>query len=222
MSVRATGRRESASPKEFFPKAIRPSGDASAVRQAAEECDRIQCPPEHPGRIWRILSVPAGCEETVGRGLLARRIPSYFPRIRCREQRLGVTDVRVFFPGLVFAALTDDDRGELAGSIFIEAADGNLSSRRSAAIRDDLQFMVLAEKLNCFCPFKYTENVPPPPAGGIPGCDFAELRGEHGGGYVLLIPGVDADQVFFRFGSIRRKIAFETHKNLFMRILRSA
>lgn len=170
-------------------------------------------------RIWQTLSVPAGCEESAGRRLQERRIPSYFPRIRCSEQRWGGTDIRVFFPGLIFAAMTEDDRNGLAGSIFIEEMEKNRSGRRPASVQADIQFMAFAEKLNCFCPFRSTETVPPPPSRGIPGCDYAELRGEDGDGYILLLPGRNTDQVFFRFDSVNRKIAFEIPKNLFMTIL---
>ena len=196
-----------------------PSRNNFAALQAVKECKRILNPLEYAGRVWHILFVLAGYEADVGRRLQEQQIPFYFPRIRCQEQQWGNRKSQAFFPGLLFAALTEGDKRKLAHSIFIDGMKENRTDRQIAMVHADIQFMVIAERLNCFYPFENTKIIPPPPACGIPGYDFVELRGEHGQGYILLLPGDNVDQVFFRFDSIKRKIVFEIQKNLFIPIL---
>lgn len=190
----------------------------SATSLAVAECKKIFCP-GYSGRVWHVLSVLANYEDTVGRRLRNQQVPFYYPRIRTREQQWGLEKSKAFFPGVLFAALDEVDKQNLSGNFFIESIKENRTSRQAAMVDADIKFMILAERLNCFYPFKTVRNIPLPPVGGIPGRDFIELRSENKQGYILLLPKDNMDQVFFRFDSIKRKIGFEIQKNLFLRIL---
>ena len=190
----------------------------SATSLAVAECKKIFCP-GYSGRVWHVLSVLANYEDTVGRRLRNQQVPFYYPRIRTREQQWGLEKSKAFFPGVLFAALDEVDKQNLSGNFFIESIKENRTSRQAAMVDADIKFMILAERLNCFYPFKTVRNIPLPPVGGIPGRDFIELRSENKQGYILLLPKDNMDQVFFRFDSIKRKIGFEIQKNLFLQIL---
>ena len=185
---------------------------------AVAECKKILCP-EYSGRVWHVLSVPVNCEGNVGRQLRGQQIPCYYPRIRTGEQSWLSERSKAFFPGVLFAALNEEDKQKLSRIHFIEKIKENRSSRQAATVDADIEFMVLAERLNCFYSFKAVREIPLPPAGGIPGRDFIEFRNENKCGYILLLPKNDIDQVFFGFDSIKRKICFELQKNLFLQIL---
>lgn len=123
------------------------------------------------------------------------------------------------FPGNVFAALTKQDLWNLSNDLFIEEIEPNQPKTRADLIDWDINFMVFAERLNCFYPFREVSSCPPCP-NGIPGLDFSELRGQSGG-YILLIPeqGSSMEKAFFRFDSISACIEFYLPQTFFVQIM---
>ena len=123
------------------------------------------------------------------------------------------------FPGNVFAALTKNDKKALSEEFFIEEMTRDPQQKQNDLIDWELHFMVFAERLNCFYPFRKVDTCPPCP-NGINGIDFVEIRGQEFG-YILAIPKKKnaIENVFFRFDSISANIGFTLPQPFFVEIL---
>jgi hypothetical protein len=183
-----------------------------------ELCKSLQCPQKTTDRIWHRLKTVSGAEETLCNKLQLRHIPCYYPRTRIRS-KTEFDSSSSMFPGNVFAALTEQDLGDLSNEFFIEGIEENQPKKRADLIDWDIVFMVFAERLNCFYPFRKVDTCPPCPI-GINGIDFVEIRGQEFG-YILVIPEKKnaIENVFFRFDSISANIGFTLPQSLWGQVL---
>ena len=123
------------------------------------------------------------------------------------------------FPGNVFAALTKNDEKVLSGEFIVEEITNDPRKKQNDLIEWELNFMVFAERLNCFYPFRKVDTCHPFP-NGINGIDFVEIRGQEFG-YILAIPGKKnaVENIFFHFDSISANIGFTLPQPFFVEML---
>ncbi len=183
-----------------------------------ELCKSLQCPKKTTDRIWHRLKTVSGAEETLCNKLQLLHIPCYYPRTRIRS-KTEFDSSSSMFPGNVFAALTKNDEKVLSGEFIIEEMTNDPRKKQNDLIEWELNFMVFAERLNCFYPFRKVDTCPPCP-NGINGIDFVEIQGQEFG-YILAIPEKKnaVENVFFHFDSISANIGFTLPQPFFVEML---
>lgn len=180
-------------------------------------CRSLKCPRKTSDRIWYRLKTAPGAEKALCQKLLLRNVPCYYPKVRVKSKSEFGSEL--MFPGYVFAALTENDTKDVSREFLVEDTVKYLSDTHTDLIDSELNFMVFAERLNCFYPFRQVETCPTCPA-GVNGIDYVEIC-DKDSGYILAIPQKrnSNQNVYFRFDSIPANIEFTLPQPFFVEIL---
>ena len=191
---------------------------STSTNRTIDFCRKLHHPRKSPDRTWCRLKTVPGTEKTLYQKLHQKSIPCYYPLIRMKSETEFNSDSSMF-PGNVFAALTENDAKALSSEFLVDEIVKGQSSTSDNLIDSELNYMVFAERLNCFYPFKKVKTCPACPK-GINGIDFVEIC-DKDSGYILAIPQKNnsMENVYFRFASVSANIEFALPQPFFVEML---
>ena len=191
---------------------------SSDTNKTMDFCRKLHHPGKSPDRTWCRLKTVPGTEKTLCQKLHQKSIPCYYPLVRMKSETEFDSNSSMF-PGNVFAALTENDAKALSSEFLVDGIVKGQSSTAEDLIDSELHYMVFAERLNCFYPFKQVKACPACPK-GINGIDFVEIC-DKDSGYILAIPQKNnsMENVYFRFASVSANIEFALPQSFFVKML---
>ena len=191
---------------------------ATSTNKTIDYCRKLQTPQKTPDRTWYRLKTIPGIENSLCQKLRQNSIPCYYPQVRVKSETEFSSNSSMF-PGNVFAALTENDAKTLSAEFLVEEIVKGQSSAQEGFIDSELNYMVFAERLNCFYPFKKVKSCPACPK-GINGIDYIEIS-DKDSGYILAIPQKrkTMEKVYFRFDSVSANIEFALPQTFFVEML---
>lgn len=156
-------------------------------------------------KIWTPIYTVSGSEKRLADALRQNHISNYYPRI-CSIISNRKYENKPFFPGVVFAALTAEDRKIMNENFLVREIPEIRNSETEEHIFADICFMTMAEHISRFYPFTFEKEfrcpqlaawkVTPMTIDGFGDCRFVSNEEEN------------ITQIYFNFKTIAKIIKF--------------